>query len=189
MDTAEASATELEDGDPEALEELAASARGWHRIQLAVLGFIGFCGIIWDGGDPSAPSWLRWVPAVLVVLALLLALLAIHAVGRVAYPFRGPVRTAPEQLPRAVGVRARRLRTGIALTYVAMTVLVVATLAGWAPDTAAVDDAAVVADVTGQSWCGELDERAGGELRLDTADGAVTLAVDRVAMIHPVAGC
>lgn len=189
MDATDASATDIEEGDPEALGELATSARGWHSIQLAVLGFIGFCGIIWDGGDPAAPTLLRWLPGVLVVLALLLALVAIHVVGRVAYPFRGAARTAPEEVRRTVDVRARRLRTGIALTYVAMTALVVATLSGWVPDTSDVGDAAVVADVTGQSWCGELAERAGAELRLDTAEGAVTLATDRVAVIHPVAGC
>jgi hypothetical protein len=189
VDATEASAMDIGDVDPEALEELATSARGWHRIQLAVLGFIGFCGILWDGGDPSAPSWLRWLPAVLVTLALLIAVLAIYVVGRVAYPFRGPIRTAPEQVPQAVEVRARRLRTGIALTYVAMTVLVVATLSGWSPDTAEVDDVAVVADVTGQAWCGELDDRGGDQLRVDTAEGPVTLAVDRVAVIHPVTGC
>lgn len=189
MDATTASTTDIEDSDPEALEELATSARGWHSIQLAVLGFIGFCGIIWDGDAPTVRTWLRWLPGVLVVLSLLLALVAIHVVGRVAYPLRGSVQTAPEQVGQALDVRTRRLRRGIAMTYAAMAVLVVATLSGWVPDDSEVEDAAVVADVTGQAWCGELGEGAGDELRLDTAEGTVTLAVDRVAVIHPVAGC
>ena len=196
MDTpdvaADASAMDLEVGDPEALAELAASARGWHSIQLAVLGFIGFCGIFWDGNDAAAPGWLQWLPGILVVLALLLALMAIYLVGRVAYPFRGPAQTAPEEIRGAVGTRRRRLRTGIALTYVAMTALVVATLSGWFPTTTEGDPeaaAAVVMDVEGRSWCGELADAPGDELRLVTAEGEVTLSPQRLALVHPVAVC
>jgi len=188
---ADATAIDLEVGDPEALGELATSARGWHSIQLAVLGFIGFCGIFWDGNDAAAPGWLQWLPGILVVLALLLALTAIYLVGRVAYPFRGPAQTAPEEVREAVGTRHRRLRTGIGLTYVAMTVLVVATLSGWFPNTAGDTDAAaaVVMDVDGRSWCGELAEAPGDELRLDTAEGEVTLPPQLLALVHPVAVC
>lgn len=189
---ADVSASDLEVGDPEALEELAASARGWHSIQLAVLGFIGFCGVFWDGNGVASPGWLQWLPGILVVLALLLALTAIYLVGRVAYPFRGPAQTAPDEVRRAVGTRRRRLRTGIGLTYVAMTALVVATLSGWFPTNTEADTdvaAAVVMDVEGRSWCGELAEAPGDELWLDTAEGEVTLSPQRLALVHPVAAC
>jgi hypothetical protein len=175
--------------DPEALGELAASARGWHSIQLAVLGFIGFCGIFWDGGDPSAPAWLQWLPGMLVLGALLIALLAILLVGRVAYPFRGPARTAPEELRQTWTVRVRRLRRGIGLTYLAMAALVTATLSSWIPAEPVGDEAAVVADVTGQTWCGELVEGPGDQLRLDTEDGPVTVSLERVVVLHPVTVC
>src|SRR3712207_8556040 len=37
------------------LDELRASARGWHGVQLAVLGFIGLCGVLQEE-QPSDPE-------------------------------------------------------------------------------------------------------------------------------------
>jgi len=66
------------------------SARGWHRIQLAVLGFVGLCGALWGGDGSAAPTWLQQAPGVLAVLAFALACLAVVLVGRVAYRLEGP---------------------------------------------------------------------------------------------------
>jgi hypothetical protein len=188
VDATQGPATDDGKAEAEALEQLATSARGWHGIQLAVLGFIGFCGILWDGGDPTQPRWMQWLPGALVVAALLLALLAIYLVGRVAYPFHGLIPDGSVERRREVATGVTRLRSGIRFTYLAMTLLVTATLSGWVPAAPAAD-AAVVADVTGASWCGELVETSTGALRLETADGPVTLAAERVALLHPVSGC
>ncbi len=67
------------------LEELSASARGWHTIQMAVLGFIGICGVLRTTASP-APRAVQWLAAALAVAALAAASLAIFTVGRVAYP-------------------------------------------------------------------------------------------------------
>ena len=43
------------------LAELSASARGWHTIQMAVLGFIGICGVLRTSDSP-APRAIQWLP-------------------------------------------------------------------------------------------------------------------------------
>lgn len=164
-------------------DRLAASARGWHRIQLAVLGFIGFCGVMWAGGDAAGPAWVQWLSAGLAVLALALACLGVYLVGLVAYPIRG---SDPG------GGGATRLRVGIGLTHAALILVVVATLSAWWPGGAAADvEAGTVQaqDVTGQVWCGELVEAPAGGLRLATGDGPVTLPLDRLAEVRPVERC
>ena len=37
------------------LTELRNSARGWHGVQLAVLGFIGLCGVLQSGAADDNP--------------------------------------------------------------------------------------------------------------------------------------
>jgi hypothetical protein len=54
-----------EPDDPAA--QVAASAKGWHSLQMAVLGFIGICGMLREG---TGPSWLQWLAAGLVLLGL-----------------------------------------------------------------------------------------------------------------------
>lgn len=168
-------------GDP--LDRLAAAARGWHRIQLAVLGFIGFCGALWAGGDPSGPQWLQWLASALAVLALAIACAAIYVVGRVAFPVEAAARGST-----AAADRTRRLRAGILLTYLAVGVLVVATLSGWWPKADA-GSAVEVQDATGKAWCGEIVDGPVGAVALDTSEGSVTLTVDRIAVVRPVAEC
>ena len=34
------------------------SARGWHQLQVAVLGFVGLCGVL-QRGRPENPMWLQ----------------------------------------------------------------------------------------------------------------------------------
>jgi uncharacterized protein involved in cysteine biosynthesis len=75
------------------LEELRASARGWHGVQLAVIGFIGLCGVL-KGGRPDNPMWLQVLSVVLIFVALALACAATYLVARVAGPLYG-AREAP----------------------------------------------------------------------------------------------
>lgn len=180
-------------GDPR--ERLAASARGWHRIQLAVLGFIGFCGVLWGSGtEPAGPAWLQWLAGALVLLALVLAGLATYLVGRVAHPLDRPA-TEPAAGPGAgepppVARGARRLRAGIAITYASVAVLAVATLSAWWPAPAG-DPAPVVEvrDAAGGAWCGELVAAPAGIVRLDTAEGPVSLPLNGIASLDPVNRC
>lgn len=175
-------------GAPDALDRLAASARGWHRIQLAVLSFVGLCGVLWANGDPAGPRWLQWLAGGLAVLALALACLAVFLVGRVAHPFQEPaVRTGGAD-PATVASGSRRLRTGIRVTYLAVVVLVVATLSAWWPSPTGSGEVEV-RDAAGQLWCGELADAPTGAIRLDTADGPITVPLDRVAMLRPTSGC
>ena len=59
------------------------SVRGWHTIQMAVLGFIGICGILRTASSP-APRAVQWLAGALAVAALAGACTAIFTVGRVA---------------------------------------------------------------------------------------------------------
>ena len=171
------------------LGRVAESAHGWHRIQLAALGFIGFCGLFWDGGSVADVRGLPELLMVLVALAFVLAIVAIFLVGRVAHPFPDPAETAPTD--RETEARqARQLRTGIRMTYVAVALVVAATLSVWWP--VSPDDGAVVmVDLDGQAWCGQLVEAPLGEARLDTAQHprVISLDLDRLALLQPVDAC
>lgn len=174
-----------DDADP--LEELAAAARGWHRIQLAVLGFIGFCGILWDG-DSITGAGVQWGVVALVALAFVLAVVAILLVGRVAHPVPVPAPAGEPGGGPSVAETSRRLTTGIRLTYVALALVVAATLSAWLPASPA-GGSVVLADATGQTWCGDLVDSPPGEARLVTTDGTVTIPLDRVVLLRPVAAC
>lgn len=169
-----------------ALEQLAESARGWHRIQLAVLGFIGFCGVFWDGSGSAAA--VRWLAAALIAAAFVLANLAIFIVGRVAHPFHDPTKPAGTASDTSIDRRTRRLRTGIKLTYLALALLVAATLSSWLP-VSPEDGAVEVTSAVGQVWCGPLIEAPVGEIRLGTADDHTSIPLNTVALVRPVDGC
>jgi hypothetical protein len=188
MDPNDLSSSPFEPAEPpESADRLSASARGWHRIQLAVLGFIGFCSVMWASGDPSGPGWAQQVAAVFVVLALILASVAIYIVGRVAFPFYSQAASAIDDATNQD--RARRLRSGIILTYVAVGILVIGTLTAWWPkpaDTGALE----LHGAAGEVWCGELIDGPLGTVALDTRDdGPVALPLDRIAAVRPVSEC
>ena len=73
------------DSATDGVADLRDSARGWHQIQLAVLGFVGLCGVL-QRGRPENPSWLQTLALLLIVAALVTALAAVFVVGRVAWP-------------------------------------------------------------------------------------------------------
>jgi hypothetical protein len=115
------------------LAELRDSARGWHGVQLAVLGFIGLCGAINDG-TPQNPTWLQTLATVLVLAALGAACLATFLVGRAAWPLYGPKRRVmPEDDDDEIRATSRRLTTGLALTFVAVVLLALGSLTSWWP--------------------------------------------------------
>jgi hypothetical protein len=170
------------------LRDLANSARGWHGVQLAVLAFIGLCGVLSDT-DPRMPRWLEVTAGVLAVAALIASCVSIFVVASVAWPFSS--RAAGGDVPHAA---ARRLRTGIALTYVAVGLMAFAASSSWWPtaDTARLDGAAAtvrITDQAGRTACGTITDGPQATIRLATAGGTVELAADRLAHIAPVDSC
>jgi hypothetical protein len=167
------------------LEGLSASARGWHTIQMAVLGFIGICGVLRTTSSP-APRGVQVLAGVLAVAALVVACAAIFTVGRVAYPVSDATEGAG---PRPAAERAAaRLRAGIRLTIVALILAVIAALSGWwptAPGTAAV----AVTGTTGQVWCGPLVSGQAGAISVATANRVIAVPVQLIAQVRPVAQC
>ena len=169
------------------LDKISSSARGWHTIQMAVLGFIGICGVLRTTSSP-APRAIQWLAAALAVAALAAACAAIFSVGRVAYPVDDPTdgtRAAP-----AAAEAAARLRSGIRLTIVALILAVIAALSGWWPSASTTATAAVaITSAGGQAWCGPLVSGPAGAVSVRTSDGVVTVAAQDIAQIHPVDQC
>jgi len=153
------------------------SARGWHQIQLAVLGFVGLCGVL-QHGRPENPTWLQTLAVLLIVGALVTALVAVFMVGRVAWPA-----TAVSARPR------QQLRTGIALTFVAVGLLAVATTSMWWPVGDKSSGQVAIQSADGRVWCGSLAAARPGAVELQTAGGSVVVALGDVAALRPVDSC
>ncbi|MFK0292881.1 hypothetical protein ACIQU6_20735 [Streptomyces sp. NPDC090442] len=175
------------------LEGLAASARGWHTIQLTVLGFVGICGVL-RPTDGAVPAPVQWLAAALAVLALVIACLALFTVGRVAYPISagGSAGVTPHALAQARG----RLHTGIRLTILALVLIVTAALTGWwphhadtAPGAPAKATAVTASAKTGQTWCGPLAAGPADAVNLRTGQGDIAVALQAVTRLRPVANC
>ena len=186
----EASAPPSAGAPAEQLQRLSASARGWHTIQMAVLGFIGICGILRTASSP-APRPVQWLAAALAVAALAVACVAIFTVGRVAYPVGDALDGAG-----ATAGGTGRLRAGIRLTIVALILAVIAALSGWWPAhassaaVAAASSAAVaVTGTTGQAWCGPLVSGPAGAISVRTANGIITVPAQDIAEVSPAGQC
>ena len=167
-------------------EELSASARGWHTIQMAVLGFIGICGVLRTTSSSPAPRAVEWLAAALAVAALVVACLAVFAVGRVAYPVAADTGDAGAS-PDAAGA-VTRLRAGIRLTVVALILAVIAGLSGWWPSATATT-ATAITGTTGQAWCGQLVDGPSGAISVRTANGVIAVPTQAIAQVRPVAAC
>lgn len=169
------------------LEKLSASARGWHTIQMAVLGFIGICGVLRTADSP-APRGVQVLAAALAVAALAAASLAIFTVGRVAYPVSDA--TDGAGAPPAARQAASRLRAGIRLTIVAVILAVIAALSGWWPARASTATAAVAVTATGgQAWCGPLVNGPAGAISVRTSNGVISVPAQAIAQVRPVTQC
>jgi hypothetical protein len=172
------------------LAALRVSARGWHGVQLAVIGFIGLCGVL-QGGRPDNPMWLQVLAGVLALVALALACIATFLVALVAWPLyggRGPAVDEPAELERD----GRRLKRGLVLTFAALTVLGLGTASGWWPQ----DDAAggggelvAVEATNGERWCGTLNEAGPGRLSVSVDGSPVVVSLEDVVAVGPADGC
>jgi hypothetical protein len=177
------------------LSELRGSAKGWHGVQLAALGFIGLCGVIKTGASP-APEGLQALSGILVLVAFVAACLGIYSVGKAAWPIygSGPVRIADADAA-AVERASRQLKRGLVLTFLSIALTALATTTSWWPTDDGAGAGAAGASVqveatSGQSVCGELaDSTEAGTLRL-VADGQpVSLQLGQVASVRPVDSC
>jgi hypothetical protein len=174
--------------DTGSLAELRSSARGWHGVQLAVLGFIGLCGVL-KGGDAGLPGWLEVVAGLLMLGALAVACIATVLVAFAAWPVyaRAPQPEDPVEIRRTVG----RLRLGIGLTFVAVVMTALATISQWWPTEAEATTSAALVSVTTADGdvCGELQQIDSSGITL-TADGSdVSIGLDEVVSLQSVDAC
>ncbi len=188
----------VSDGQPSsgALSELRSSARGWHGVQLAVLGFIGLCGVLQGQATSPAPHWLKVVAGLLVIVALVLSCLATALVASSAWPVSG-WHTAGESAATDAADLAeggRRLRLGVRLTFVAVATLALGAMSSWWPtpgDGGNADTGAGAVSVSTSSGtvCGDLAPATAGVLAIDTGGQRVLLRLDSVVAISPVESC
>jgi hypothetical protein len=176
------------------LAELRASAKGWHGIQLAALGFIGLCGVI-QTGESSDPWALQVMSAVLVLVAFVFACAGICLVGRAAWPLyraEEPIEAARGG-EAAVAAASRQLTRGLLLTFLSIAALALATAASWWPKETDGDRGAQQVQVRtedGRSACGTLGQAPQPRALRVIADAqAVDVPLDAVASIAPAGGC
>ena len=175
------------------LAELRGSAKGWHGVQLAALGFIGLCGVL-EGGGGSEPVWLQTLAGLLVLTSFALACMGIYFVGRAAWPIYGPEPPAARAAdPQAVQRASAELRRGLKLTFASIALVALATTASWWPSEEETPNGAgqvQVQTANGESVCGTLVESGqAGTLRVDTASQPVVVELARIASVRPVSGC
>jgi hypothetical protein len=174
-------------GQPSRLAELRGSARGWHGVQLAVLGFIGLCGVLKPAGE-SAPGWLQALAGILVVAALALACLATFLIARVAWPlYTGSEALAdtPAELSRA----GHQLTRGLVMTFVAVGLVALASAISWWPQDSTTSGKVEVQSADGQAFCGRLSEARPGVIRIETDDRPVLVAIQSVTAMRSVDSC
>jgi hypothetical protein len=173
--------------EPSRLTELRSSARGWHGVQLAVIGFVGLCGVL-QGGRPDNPMWLQVFAGVLALAALGLACIATFIVALVAWPLYGGRETAVTDEAAELERDGRRLKQGLVLTFVALAVLALATATGWWPQDDGGEQVAVQAS-NGERWCGTLADAGPGTLSVTVDGDPVAVALQDVAAVAPVDSC
>ena len=171
------------------LGELRTSARGWHSVQLAVLGFIGLCGVLQGDAGAGLPRWLQVLSGLLVVLALVLACVATALVASAAWPvYAASSPAVGEEDHQEIARTSRRLRAGIALTYLAVTVLALAAASSWWPAHRGAD-AVVEVNAGGSVLCETLQDSQQGLLRLAVLGRTVSIPLEQVTRLQPLDSC
>ena len=178
---------------PDRLAELRGSAKGWHGIQLAALGFIGLCGVI-QTGDARDPWALQVFSGILVLVAFALACAGIYLVGRAAWPlYRGEEPGTAGDDAAAIELTSRQLTRGLLMTFLSIATLALATAASWWPHEESGGPGASTVQVQtddGRSACGELTASPQpGSLRVVADAQPIVLSLDAIASIAPVESC
>jgi hypothetical protein len=171
---------------------LRVSARGWHGVQLAVLGFIGLCGVLQQDAGSGKPHWLQVLAGLLVVTAFAIACMATVLVALAAWPVYAP-RPPTDDDDTEVASTSSRLRTGITLTFVAVAMLALATSSAWWPASGtgdAADRSPVEVRTQGGQICGGLDSPSQqGVLAVSAGGRVVEVALADVVSVSPVSAC
>jgi hypothetical protein len=176
------------------LVELRASAKGWHGVQLAVLGFIGLCGVLQGAAGQNGPHWLQVLAGLLVLLALALACTATALVATAAWPvheIEDGVATGASA-DNLLHHTARRLRLGIMITFLAVVVLAVGATSSWWPADApsSSSDAGLVEITTNQgAACGTLQDGDPGSITISSGGRQVAVPAESVVRLRPVTSC
>ena len=174
------------------LAELRGSAKGWHGVQLAALGFIGLCGVSRAGrvragvaADARGPARAH------VVRARVHGDLLRRPRGVADLRARAAAARAAD--PQAVQRASAELRRGLKLTFASIALVALATTASWWPSEEETPNGAgqvQVQTANGESVCGTLVESGqAGTLRVDTASQPVVVELARIASVRPVSGC
>jgi hypothetical protein len=173
------------------LVELRTSARGWHGVQLAVLGFIGLCGVLQGNAAQDEPRWLQVLAGVLVLVALALACTATALVATAAWP----VHEIEDGPPAGVAVdsllhhTASRLRLGIVITFLSVVVLTLGATSSWWPNDASRETSQVEVTTSQGTACGQLRDADPGTIAVQTARGPIAIPAGDVVRLRPVASC
>ena len=173
------------------LAQLRASARGWHGVQLAVIGFIGLCGVL-QGTRPDNPMWLQVLAGILALAALVLACVATFLVARVAWPLYGAREAAAAEEAAELARDGRRLRRGLVLTFTAVALLALGTASGWWPQPEGEESGEALVSVratSGERLCGSLGEAGPGTLTVTVDGSPVVVSLGDVAALAPVESC
>lgn len=172
-------------GRAPAPEDLSAAAKGWHGVQLAVLGFVGLCGVLKDNGPAGVPRDVQVAAGLLALSALAVACCAVFLVGFAAWPlYRAAAR--PADLRRT----SRALRTGIALTFTAVALLALSAAASWWPVSEEGARRMPVRVSTGVGTvCGPLRESDDGYLNVLVDDRLVAVPLGEITTMRPVPSC
>jgi hypothetical protein len=191
-DTASAGSTS-QSSSATRLVELRASAKGWHGVQLAVLGFIGLCGVLQGAAGQHGPHWLQVLAGLLVLLALALSCLATALVATAAWPVHDIEEAAETSaaVDTLLHQTARRLRQGIALTFIAVVVLAVGATSAWWPDDGSNANSAEQVEITTSQGtaCGQLQEGDPGTITVSAGGRRVVVAATDVVRLRPVSAC
>jgi hypothetical protein len=160
--------------------DLQASAREWHRLQLAALGFVGLCGVLKGDSGQQHPLWLQSAAGLLVLASLVVAVAAILLVVTVAWPL------SAAGVPDATA--ERRVRTGVGLTFAAVALTGLSTMSAWWPSDPA-DGGQVTVTTTGGTACGPVLDSAAGWIELDVAGDRTRIPLDQAVSVLPTDDC
>lgn len=159
-------------------DALSASAREWHKFQLAALAFVGLCGVLTGDSGTRLPMWLQTVAGVLALLALAVAAIGVLLVALVAWPLGAPVD------PKT---GARRLRAGVILTVVAVALTACSAASNWWPQSSAA--APVHVSTSSGSVCGAVVGSAAGWIDLDVRGTVIRVNLVDVVSLSPTESC
>ena len=169
---------EQEPGHFAAPDALSASAREWHKLQLAALAFVGLCGVLTGDNGTRLPFWLQSVAGLLALLALAVAAMGVLLVALVAWPLGAPA--DPD-------TGARRLRAGVILSCVAVGLTALSASSNWWPQTSA--ERPVQVSTASGTACGHVVDSAAGWIDLDVRGTVLRIDLVDLVSLRPTDSC